>query len=165
MRQIVVIAHNIRSSHNVGSLMRTADGLGIQKVFLTGYTPYPQQPHDDRLPHLAIKATNAIAKTALGAEKSDLWEHQEDVSDVLHRLREDGYVLVALEQSPDAIQLTKLAEGDGPIALLIGSEVTGVEASLLSKVDAVVEIPMFGNKESFNVVIATAMALYHLRLV
>jgi 23S rRNA (guanosine2251-2'-O)-methyltransferase len=165
MRQLVVIAHNIRSSHNVGSLLRTADGLGVQKVYLTGYTPYPTMTNDERLPHQARKATAAIAKTALGAEKSSIWEYLSSVEDVLEKLSHEGFQLIALEQSEKAKPLSMITDTDTPIALLIGNEVTGVPPELLSRMNSVVEIPMHGEKESFNVVIATAMALYHLRTV
>src|SRR5579885_2599476 len=78
-RQIVLIAHDLRSTHNIGSLLRTADGLGVEKVFITGYSPYPLMARDDRLPHLAQKLDRDIHKTALGAEQSVAWEHDVDV--------------------------------------------------------------------------------------
>jgi hypothetical protein len=91
MRSIVVIAHDIRSRHNVGSLLRTAEGLGVERVYLTGYTPYPMLAGGDpRLPHLAAKETKAIAKTALGAEQSQDWAHAESVIDLIAALKADG---------------------------------------------------------------------------
>lgn len=157
----MLIAHDIRSCHNVGSLLRTADGLGVEKVYLTGYTPYPAGKKDERLPHLAAKQTKQIHKTALGAEHSVAWQHETDVQGVLDTLRAAGYTVVALEQSPKA---TLLPDYNPPqkIALLLGSEVSGVADMLLQEADAVVEIPMRGLKESFNVVQATAIALYAL---
>ena len=162
MRSIVVIAHDIRSTHNVGSLLRTADGIGVKKVYLTGYTPYPSMTNDVRLPHIAQKHDAAIHKTALGAEHSVLWERCEEVFTVLSRLRQEGYKIIALEQTETAVDITKFTAPD-KCALLLGSEVTGVAAELLKQVDQSLVIPMFGKKESFNVVQAAAMALYQLR--
>lgn len=96
MRTLVLIAHNLRSAHNVGSLLRTADGLGLQAVYLTGYTPYPLSPNDVRLPHLGQKIEKQIAKTALGAEKTRIWKHETDIIPLIERLRGDGYQMAAL---------------------------------------------------------------------
>lgn len=160
MRTLVLIAHNLRSSHNVGSLLRTAEGLGVKEVFLTGYTPYPKQPHDQRLPHLVTKIDNQIIKTALGAEKT-LGIHSE-ITQVISGLKEEGYCIAAIEQAESS---KKLPEFEPPekIALIVGREVEGLEAEFLDLCDEVVEIPMFGKKESFNVAQAAAMTLYHCR--
>lgn len=162
MREIILIAHNLRSCHNVGSLLRTAEGLGIQKVYLSGYTPYPLKTSDERLPHLAQKLDKQISKTALGAEKTQQWEQSSQVETVIQKLRADGYRIVALEQSPHSIPLPTYATPE-KIAILVGREVEGVEADVLALCDDVVEIPMFGSKESFNVVQAAGMALYAFR--
>jgi len=162
MRSLVVIAHDIRSTHNIGSLLRTADGLGIEKVYLTGYTPYPIKPGDKRLPHIASKLSSAIHKTALGAELTVPWEQNDDVFPILSVLRADGYKILALEQTEDAVDITKFSAPD-KCALLLGSEVTGISEELLNIADKSLVIPMFGKKESFNVVQAAAMALYQLR--
>lgn len=162
MPQICLIAHNIRSAHNVGSLLRTAEGLGIQTVYLTGYTPYPLQTNDSRLPHLAQKLEKQISKTALGAQSSLAWHYAEDAVAVIDSLRIQGYDICALEQAKQATNLAKY-QPTGKTALLIGNEVSGIEPKLLSYADYLLEIPMFGDKESFNVVQAAAMALYHLR--
>jgi len=161
-RDIVLIAHDIRSCHNVGSLLRTADGLGVTKVYLTGYTPYPITSDDTRMPHEAAKLDRQIHKTALGAESSQPWEQVVDIGPLLARLANDGYAQATLEQSPDSV---KLPDFDPPdkVVLVLGSEVTGVSPELLRKIPLHLEIPMFGRKESFNVVQAAAMALYHLR--
>lgn len=164
MRHIVLIAHNVRSSHNVGSLLRTADGLGVEQVALTGYTPYPLSMQDKRLPHLAQKIDKQIHKTALGAELSVAWGHHEDINVVLHTLRSEGYMLAAVEQAENAIVLPKFRPPD-KIAVLVGNEVTGIDRNILSTADKILEIPMFGKKESFNVVQAAAMALYHIRFI
>jgi 23S rRNA (guanosine2251-2'-O)-methyltransferase len=162
MRDIVLIAHNLRSVHNVGSLLRTADGIGVSKVFLTGYTPYPLMPKDERLPHMANKLTKQIQKTALGAESSQAWDHNEDIYDILKQLRQDGFVIAALEQSDNSVPLSSYKPAE-KIAIIVGREVEGIEPDILKAVDVTIEIPMFGQKESFNVVQAAAMGLYHLR--
>ena len=164
MRQIVVIAHDIRSCHNVGSLLRTADGLGVDAVYLTGYTPYPPlTTGDPRLPHLAAKIGRQISKTALGAERSVNWHVRSDLPALLQELRKESYRLVALEQAANSISLPDYTVPD-KVALLIGREVEGVDHKLLKAMDDIIEIPMLGQKESFNVVQAVAMALYQLRI-
>jgi 23S rRNA (guanosine2251-2'-O)-methyltransferase len=139
MRQIVLIAHNLRSTHNVGSLLRTADGLGVTSVYLTGYTPYPLAAGDDRLPYIAQKLHKQIAKTALGAENSVAWR---------------------LEQTPHAVPLTEFKPPD-KLAMIVGREVEGIEPEILQAAGLAVVIPMSGKKESYNVAIAAAIALYH----
>lgn len=161
MREIVVIAHNIRSAHNVGSLLRTAEGLGVSKVYLSGYTPYPICQNDERLPHIANKVGAQIHKTALGAEKALDWQHPDDISQTISDLKGQGYTIAALEQSAGSTPLPSLKPGP-KIALLLGSEIGGLDKKLLKQCDDCLEIPMFGKKESFNVVQAAAMALYHL---
>jgi tRNA G18 (ribose-2'-O)-methylase SpoU len=162
MRNIILIAHNLRSCHNVGSLLRTADGLGVEKVYLTGYTPYPKIEHDDRLPHLANKISAQIHKTALGAEDFVTWNHESNIVQVLTSLKRAGYTIVALEQAKHSINLNEFKPVER-VALVVGREVEGIEPEVLELADTIVEIPMFGRKESFNVVQAAAMAAYHYR--
>ena len=162
MRDIVLIAHNLRSAHNVGSLLRTAEGLGVQKVILSGYTPHPAHDNDRRLPHEAAKVAHAIEKTALGAETMVKWEHHAEILSVLQKLKKQGYVVAALEQTDDAHLLHKY-HPPHKIALVVGREVEGLEPEVLDACDAALEIHMFGKKESFNVTQAAAMALYHCR--
>jgi 23S rRNA (guanosine2251-2'-O)-methyltransferase len=162
MRTIVLIAHNLRSCHNVGSLLRTAEGLGLSDVILSGYTPYPEQANDERLPHLRNKIHRQIQKTALGAERTQHWQHIADINRVLHTLHEQGYTIATLEQTRDAVALPAYSPPE-KIALLVGREVEGVEPEVVEACDLSVIIPMFGQKESFNVVQAAAMGLYHCR--
>lgn len=162
MRSIILIAHNLRSCHNVGSLLRTAEGLSVRCVYLTGYTPYPQHPRDTRLPHLAQKINKQISKTALGAETLQAWEQQTDIAALIDMLRATGYTIVALEQTKTAVDLPAYSPPD-KIALIVGREVEGVEPEVLARCDTHLSIPMLGKKESFNVVQAAAMALYHCR--
>jgi tRNA G18 (ribose-2'-O)-methylase SpoU len=164
MRTIIVIAHNIRSTYNIGSLLRTAEGLGVKEVVFTGYSPYPHQHQapDTRLPHIALKVDKKIAKTALGAEKMTPWTYQEDIFEVLVRVRSEGFVLAALEQAAGSVRLPDFEVPDR-IAVVIGREVEGLEADVRLACDYTLEIPMYGGKESFNVVQAAAMALYCFR--
>jgi tRNA G18 (ribose-2'-O)-methylase SpoU len=162
MSSIVIIAHNLRSCHNVGSLLRTAEGLGIDCVYLTGYTPYPVLIKDSRLPHLAQKIERQIAKTALGAEKTQPWKQNSSVEEVVRRLRSKDYEIIALEQTANSVSLPEYRPGD-KVAVILGREVEGIEPEVLILTDKAVEIPMFGQKESFNVVQAAAMTMYHCR--
>ncbi len=163
MREIILIAHDIRSTHNVGSLLRTAECLGVQHVYFTGYTPYPSAEQDERLPHIAAKLTRQIEKTSLGTEKLVPWTHAPDIFALLTALKSDGFMLTALEQNPASIPLPRLKPPE-KIALLIGREVEGIAPELLEKCDVTVEIPQFGRKESLNVAQATAIALYNCRV-
>lgn len=162
MRELVLIVHNVRSCHNVGAMLRTAEGLGVSEVILTGYTPYPVTEDDARLPHLAKKIDKQIAKTSLGAEKTISWRYSEDLTAVLANLKQEGYTIAALEQAKNS---TKLPDFRPPekLALIVGNEVTGLESKILALADITLEIPMFGAKESFNVASAAAIALYHIR--
>ncbi len=162
-RKVILIAHNIRSAHNVGSILRTAEGFGLQMVYLTGYSPHPGISNDDRLPHHILKLTNQINKTALGAEKSQEWRFNKDVSKVVADLKLHGYTVAALEQSTKSQNLTSY-NAPLKIALLVGREVEGVEKEVLELCDIILEIPMAGQKESYNVAQAASMALYQLTL-
>lgn len=162
MRSIILIAHNLRSSHNVGSLLRTAEGLGVETVYLTGYTPYPLADGDTRLPHIARKVHKQIQKTALDAEISQAWKHLPSVTELIADLKKSGYIVTAVEQSNSSTPLPSFSP-PGKVALLVGREVEGVEPEILDLMDSHLEIPMYGSKESFNVVQAAAMALYHCR--
>jgi len=162
VKQIYLIAHDMRSTHNVGSLFRTAEGLGVDKLYLTGYTPYPAIVNDDRLPHLVISLTKKIQKTSLGAHEMLVWEYNKDLVAIIDQLRDKGFKLAALEQSADSIPLNTFKAPE-KLVLLLGTETTGIPQELLAKCDYILEIPMLGQKESFNVVQAAAMALYQLR--
>lgn len=166
--EIIVIAHNIRSTHNVGAIFRTCEGFGVSRLILSGYTPYPDMTlctdndsHrsgvDPRLPHIRQKITKQIHKTALGAESLVRFIHQEELDLSVVR----GYRLVALEQASNSIALQQYRP-PAKVALLLGEEVYGIVPELLSKVDDIIEIPMYGQKESFNVSVAAGIALYAL---
>lgn len=162
MRQIVLLLHDIRSTHNVGSLLRTAEGLGVQHVYFSGYTPYPLLESDDRLPHISHKLDRQIHKTALGAESMLAWSVVANIKSRITQLKHEGFQITALEQAPDSIPLVDFTPA-AKVALLLGREVEGIEPELLRLCDSTLEIPMFGRKESFNVVQAAAIALYQYR--
>ena len=161
MPEIIVIAHNIRSTHNVGSIFRTSEGFGVSKIILSGYTPYPRIQNDTRLPHISEKLTSQIHKTALDAETIVPFEYKETLD--LAQLKADGYRIVALEQDPASIVLSDYTAPD-KVALLLGEEVHGIESSLLAQCEDILEIPMRGKKESFNVSVAAGIALYALTI-
>lgn len=163
MNRIVLIAHNLRSTHNVGSLLRTADGLGIEQVYLSGHTPYPRQTQDERLPHLANKIDRQIAKTALGAQKS-VGLHAKDIDKLIEKLRAEDFVIAALEQTPKSLNLVNYKPPQR-LAIIVGREVEGIEAEIIDRCDLALEIPMKGKKESFNVSVAAAIALYQTSLI
>lgn len=163
MTQIIVIAHNIRSTHNVGAIFRTSEGFGVEKIILSGYTPYPAikdgaEP-DGRLPHIAQKLSAQIHKTALGAEDLVPFEYQ--LQPNLSELKKAGFKIVGLEQSSDSIPLTQYRSPE-KVALILGEEVDGIASELMKQCDEIIEIPMAGKKESFNVSVAAGIALYHL---
>ena len=157
MPEIVVIAHNIRSTHNIGSIFRTCEGFGVSKIIISGYSPYPRLPHDTRLPHLVDKLTAQIHKTALEAETMVPFEYQENPD--INLLRSQGFIIVGLEQDKDSISLKEYRTSQ-KIALLLGEEVNGIPDNLRNQCDQLIEIPMFGKKESFNVSVAIGIALY-----
>lgn len=161
MRDIIVIAHNIRSTHNVGAFFRTSDGFGVSKVILSGYTPYPTLEQDTRLPHFADKITRQIHKTALGAETMVPFEHHE--LPPIEELKAQGYQIVGLEQDERSVMLPDYKVPD-KVALLLGNEIDGIYPEYRDQCDTLIEIPMRGDKESFNVSVATGIALYHLSI-
>lgn len=159
MPDIVVIAHNIRSTHNVGAIFRTSEGFGVSKIILSGYTPYPSTPDDSRLPHIHRKLTDQIHKTALGAETLVPFAYEPEPN--LERLRKNGYRIVGLEQDETSVMISTYRPS-AKIALLLGEEVKGITRGMRTLCDDLVEIPMVGKKESFNVSVATGIALYAL---
>ena len=168
-RAVTVVLHNIRSVYNVGAILRTAEGLGIEKVVYSGYTPV----YDDArlLPHLREKLNRQIAKAALGAETMVAQETVEDLADWLAAQRAAGKTVVGLENNLAAdeqarkVMLSEVREQLGDVAetvLVLGEEVHGIPAEVREHCQYFLEIPMQGRKESFNVSVATAMALWEL---
>lgn len=159
MPEIIVIAHNIRSTHNIGAIFRTAEGFGVSKIIVSGYSPYPSLARDARLPHIHRKLTAQIHKTALGAETIVPFEYQEAPD--IDSLRMAGYRIVGLEQDARSTMLPHYRRPE-KIALLLGEEVEGITSDLRNICDDLIEIPMVGQKESFNVSVAAGIALYAL---
>ncbi len=164
--EIVLVLDNIRSTYNVGAILRSAEGFGVSKVLLSGYTP---RVHDKNLlPHLRDKLDKEIHKTALGAEDMlDIYA-SDDIKAELNTYKSQGYQIVGLENNISDERLMTLG-GDklkaalkDKIVLLLGEEVNGIDYSLYDIIDLFVEIPMRGQKESFNVSVAAGIALFGL---
>lgn len=151
---LIAVLDNIRSLHNVGSIFRTADGAGFEEVYLCGITPTPL----DRFGKKRVPLT----KVSLGAEDSLLWHYCEKTADAITQLKERGFMIIALEQSTDAVSLDALTPLKENNALIIGNEVEGIAPELLKQADIVVELPMRGHKESLNVSVAFGIAAYAL---
>ena len=147
-KSIYVIAHNIRSAYNIGSIFRTADAVGVDKIILGGYSPAP--PH------------SGISKSALGAEKWIPFEKNAQTWRKIEHLKKDGFQIVAIEQSPKSVDYRKF-KPKFPLALILGNEVRGLSRQILNRCDAVIEIPMIGKKESLNVSVAFGIAVYRIR--
>lgn len=164
--ELVLIIHNVRSAHNVGALFRTADGAGVAKIFLTGYTPRPYVPEKSisggRRQHIFItKAEKELAKTALGAEESMEWTSAISLNKVVAALREKKYTIVGLEQSIKSTNYRRYVPVSS-VALIVGNEVRGLDRRVLKECDVILEIPMHGQKNSLNVAVATGIALYQI---
>jgi tRNA G18 (ribose-2'-O)-methylase SpoU len=155
--KIVIVAHNIRSVYNLGSIFRTAEGFGVEKIYLSGYTPN----FHSGLPHIREKIARNLHKTALEAEKIVPSAGVVKITTLIDKLRQDGWRIVGLEQDARSVDLADY-ESPAKIALLLGEEVHGIEPALRELCDDLVEIPMRGRKESFNVSVATGIALYAL---
>ena len=163
MRTVILVMHNIRSCYNVGAILRTAEGFGVPKVILSGYTP---RVHDAKLlPHLREKLDHEIHKTALGAEDMlDIYSC-DDILSELEKLKSEGWQIVGLENNIDKKTVllgSKELEGElsDRVVLVLGEEVNGIDYVLHDIIDLFVEIPMQGEKESFNVSVATGIALF-----
>ena len=149
---MVLIAHNIRSLHNVGSLFRSAEVFGVECLYLTGYTGTPPRKE--------------IAKTALGSELRLLWKQANDITYLITELKNKGYYIVGLENAEHSRSLFEFmseSHSSKPIALVLGSEVDGIDSSVSVLCDVLVEIPMPGTKRSLNVSVAAGVALFAFR--
>ncbi|MGE5251441.1 MAG: TrmH family RNA methyltransferase [Bacteroidota bacterium] len=148
-----VLLDNLRSAWNVGSILRSADGLGFQHAYLCGITPTPQSVE--------------VRKTALGAENQVSWSAHRDGVKLARALEGAGGILLALETAPEAVPLSDLElESYTPekIILVLGNERTGVDPSILQAAHRVVSIPMRGQKRSINVASAFAVAGYQIQM-
>jgi tRNA G18 (ribose-2'-O)-methylase SpoU len=154
-KEFFVIAHNIRSLYNVGSIFRTSDAFGVSKIFVTGYTGTPEHPK--------------LAKTSLGAETTVPWEYKKSCVLLIKKLKQDypGIQIIGLENNLPSKYQSKRVYLDKfkpqfPTALILGEEVSGIPANILPHIDQFLEIPMVGQKESLNVVIAFGIAAYEI---
>jgi tRNA G18 (ribose-2'-O)-methylase SpoU len=144
---VVVVLDNVRSMHNVGSVFRTADGFAVEHIYLCGITAQP--PHRE------------IEKTALGATQSISWTYCTYVTDAVRALRSEGYYIIAIEQAENSVMLQNFSVERGKkYALILGNEVNGVTQEVMNNIDACIEIPQFGTKHSFNVVVSAGIVLW-----
>ncbi len=150
-KEICLALHNIRSVYNVGAIFRTADAVGVSKIYLCGYTGAPV----DRFG----RARKDIAKVALGAEKTVKWESVKDIEELILKLKKEKFTILALEQSANSVDYKKVKLGKKNL-LIVGNEVGGIEKKILNMCDSILEIPMKGEKESLNVSVATGVALF-----
>ena len=153
-----VILENIRSMHNVGSVFRTSDGVGVEKIYLCGYTPAPVH---EQLGHLRPQ----IEKVALGATELVAWEKRTVAWRLVDELKQQGHTIIVLEQNNnavgvDAVRLSR-SQWDNA-ALVVGHELKGVSKGVLARADIVADIPMLGRKRSLNVSVAFGVAMYAL---
>ena len=149
--QAVVILENVRSAHNVGAIFRTAESVGVAKIYLVGYTPAPLDRFGRGVPDLQ--------KTALGADAMVPWEQHTYIGELITGLKEEGFVIVAVERMEDAMDYKEYEPGDS-VAFVFGNEIDGVSTEALALADTVISLPMKGRKESLNVSVATGIVLY-----
>lgn len=150
---MTLVLHNIRSVFNVGSVFRTADAAGVQKIFLTGYTPAPVDRFN--LPR------KDFAKVSLGAEKTISWSQTKTLAAAIKQLKKEGFYIVAVEQAKSSTPLFNFKKPKSkPLALVLGNEVRGISKQSLALCDEIVEIPMRGAKESLNVSVAAGIAMF-----
>jgi 23S rRNA (guanosine2251-2'-O)-methyltransferase len=144
---VVVILDNVRSMHNVGSVFRTADGFATEQLYICGITAQP--PHRE------------IEKTALGATQSVNWLYLERVTEAIQILKNQGYRIIAIEQAENSIMLNKFEpQSNEKYALIFGNEVNGVSEDAMKLIDSCIEIPQFGTKHSFNIVVSAGIVLW-----
>jgi tRNA G18 (ribose-2'-O)-methylase SpoU len=144
--ELAVVVDNVRSAWNVGSILRTADGFGFSHAYLCGITPTPDQAE--------------VRKTALGAEQFVTWSHHRNAFSLVESLKVEGWQVWALEFSEGAVPIQKVESSQQKVALIVGSEVTGVDPGLLALADRIVYLPMRGQKRSFNVAVAFGAAAF-----
>lgn len=141
---------NIRSAHNIGSAFRSSDAFKVDKVYLCGIC--------------AVPPSAEIHKSALGAELSVPWEHCQDTVTLVQKLKEEGYIVVSIEQTEKAVQLQDFKKEDGKkYALIFGNEVNGVQQEVVDASDTAIEIPQYGTKHSLNVSVSVGIILWHFR--
>jgi tRNA G18 (ribose-2'-O)-methylase SpoU len=151
----VAVLDNLRSVHNVGSIFRTANAVGLDSVILCGTTPTPLDKKGEK--------RKDFAKVALGAEETLSWSYYENVTDAVRYLKGHGFYIIALEQSESAVDYKNITvEFQSDVAFVIGNEVEGISREVLMLCDVIAEIPMLGSKESLNVTIAFGIGVYRM---
>jgi len=152
---LVVLLDNIRSSHNVGSIFRTADAAGVEKICLCGITPGPRDKYG--------RVNQKLTKVSLGAEKNVPYEHCKSIGVLIGLLKKQSYKILALEQNKKSVNIFwfKPVKTE-KYALILGEETNGLPGGILKKADKILEIPQRGKKESLNVSVAFGIAAYHL---
>ncbi len=150
-RETILIFHNIRSVQNVGAMFRTADAAGINKIYLTGYTPAP-------LDRFGRKRKD-LAKSALGAEEYVSWEQKKNIFPLLAKLKKENFLIIAVEQDLNSIDYKKV-KLKNKNCFIVGAEVLGIPKNILKRCDLIAEIPMRGKKESLNVSVALGIVLF-----
>jgi len=148
--QLIVIAHRIRSLYNVGSIFRTCDALGVEKLYLTGYTATPEQKPIQ------------LHKTALGAEQIVSWEHSRNIGTVLAKLKQHGYQIIGIEEKKGISQDFRTWKPTKKTAIILGNEIYGIHARTLKKCDQIIHLPMRGSKKSLNVAVAFGAIGYYM---
>ena len=151
-KKVSIILHNIRSTHNVGSIFRTGDAVGVSKIYLTGYCPTPK----DRFG----RQRKDFEKVSLGAEKTVFWKKEKNVSALIKKLRKEGDIIVAVEQGNGSKDYRKFKLTKNT-TFIFGNEVRGISKQIQSVCDEKIEIPMSGKKESLNVSVTVAIILFH----
>ena len=145
---IYVLCDSIRSIYNIGSIFRTSDGAFIEKLFLTGYCPYPPRKE--------------IEKVALGATLSVPWEYNKNPLEIVSKLKSEGIKICVLELTDNQKMYWEITKSDFPICLILGNEITGVSKTLIDNSDISIELPMHGIKQSLNVSVAYGIAIYEM---
>lgn len=144
---VILVLDNIRSMHNIGSIFRTADGFAVEQIILCGISGQP--PHRE------------IEKTALGATQSVNWKYYKNTTDAAAVLRSENYQIIAIEQAEGSTKLNEFKpEDEQKYALIFGNEVFGVSDEVMKEIDLCIEIPQFGTKHSFNVVVSAGIVLW-----
>ncbi|MES2375157.1 MAG: RNA methyltransferase [Bacteroidota bacterium] len=144
---VAVVLDSVRSMHNIGSIFRTSDGFAVEQICLCGITAQP--PHRE------------IEKTALGATQSVNWTYHEDAVAAVKHLRADGYQIIAIEQAENSVMLNEFTPNkNAKYALIFGNEVNGVSDEVMQVIDTCIEIPQFGTKHSFNIVVSAGIVLW-----
>ncbi|MCX6733527.1 MAG: TrmH family RNA methyltransferase [Candidatus Peregrinibacteria bacterium] len=156
---MITILHNVRSQHNVGSIFRTSDAVGVEKLYLCGITPAPIDKYG--------RPNTKMLKVSLGAENSVGWESVKSTTHLVDRLKKQGYFIVAVELAPRAVPyfvIKRTKKQAEKTAIIMGGEVKGLSPAILKRADIIAQIPMCGTKESLNVSVAYGIIAYHLQI-